>query len=75
MQVTTWGEIDSSWIGRSVRVRWEDGGMPLAEGLPSGMPHEWNGKVMFDGEGFYLSTAPLDYIEPPAHALVQQEEA
>lgn len=85
MNVTTWGEIDSSWIGRHVRVRWEDAGMPLAEGLPSGMPHEYRGWVAA-GPGFVIAGSPNMWLVvardndgetsfmPPAHALVQEED-
>lgn len=78
VNVITWGEIDSSWIGRRVRVRWEDEGMPLAEGLPSGVPHERTGRVVQDFSQIQIGFAVMDAFgsafRPPAHALVQEEE-
>lgn len=80
MNASTWGEIDSSWIGRHVRVRWEDAGMPLAEGLPSGVPHERQGfiEALNDYPGprapYRLVIEGWWRLDIPAHALVQEEE-
>jgi hypothetical protein len=86
MNAKTWGELDHSWLFKQVIVRWEDGGEPLADGRPSGMPHEWRGRICYDGYYYYLSSHPVEAAPPdnaalwveqitsgfPAHALVQE---
>jgi hypothetical protein len=71
VEVTTWGELTGRWINREVIVRWEDGSDSLADGLPSGVPHEWRGYPRWDGTRFFLSTHALEQ-GPPDHALVQE---
>ena len=76
MNVTTWGELSDEWVGRRVIVRWVDGGMPLAEGHPSGMPHERRGVIRCDNNlRPYLFEADIQAHTSgfPAHALVQEE--
>jgi hypothetical protein len=71
---TSWGQIDSSWLGRRVVVRWEDPSLPLADGLNSGVPHEHRGTVI---EGSASPRHAIDcrsYIfwDIPEHAHVQE---
>lgn len=76
MNVTTWGELTSEWIGRSVIVRWEDASLPMAEGFPSGVPHEWRGMIVRDDpvkpSAFWLEREAAFTGGFPAHALVQE---
>lgn len=72
--LTTWGQIDSSWIGRKVVVRWEEPSAPLADGHNAGIPHEQRGVVERGFmTGFYLDRgAPVVPLIPPEHAHVQE---
>lgn len=74
-RVTTWGELDPSWIGEQVIVRWENGSMPLAEGRPSGLPYEYRGVIVGPVGHYELHRAgTAGYTSGfPDHALVQTE--
>lgn len=77
MNATTWGELTDEWIGRRVIVRWEDGGEPLADGRPSGMPHEWHGTITNEALGLLRVAYWLEHNLAftggfPDHALVQE---
>lgn len=77
MNVTTWGELTDEWLGREVIVRYEDAGVPLFEGQPSGVPHEWRGVLVMPTPRTHV--ADLFHAETgsytsgfPDHALVQE---
>lgn len=70
--VTTWGELNRSWLNKFVIVRWEDASLPMAEGFPSGIPHEWRGYIRHDAHQYFLSTHPLE-AGPLADATVEQQ--
>lgn len=72
--ITSWGQIDSSWIGKQVVVRWEEPSAPLFDGGPSGIPHEVRGTVFDDpgGWGFGVQHDFGYWLVIPEHAHVQE---
>jgi hypothetical protein len=75
--ITSWGQIDNSWLGKRVVVRWEDPSLPLADGLNSGIPHEHRGTVERPIDALCVFQRRPDgggwrNIYPPEHARVQE---
>lgn len=70
-----WGEIDHSWIGKRVRVRWEEPSKGLADGQPTGIPHDIQGTVRADGLmlGVGHEFGTWFNIPPHAHVLEASE--
>lgn len=70
-----WGDIDRSWHGRRVRVRWETGGSVPPDRrpiwLPGGVPHVLAGVVEW-GPRSTIAALRVDGVlhVPPAHAWI-----